>query len=172
KINCGPLAGINENDIVPLAGLAKDKKIPVRFIELMPLGAAAAMRPIPADRVISLLEAAYGPLKPADAPRGNGPAEYFTVPGFAGRIGLIRAMSHCFCGTCNRLRLGSSGLLRPCLSSDLNLDLRGRIRANMPDSEIAETIREFVTHKPAGHHFTETAGKPEYSRTEMFRIGG
>ncbi|MCL2878972.1 MAG: radical SAM protein, partial [Treponema sp.] len=39
KINCVPLAGINEADIVPLAGQAKDKNIPVRFIELMPLGA-------------------------------------------------------------------------------------------------------------------------------------
>ena len=175
KINCVPLAGINDDDIAALAGLAQSRNISVRFIELMPLGAASAFTLLPADKVIALMENTYGPMRRAEeqrSPYGKGPAEYYTLNGFTGLIGLISPMSRCFCGKCNRLRLSSSGILKPCLSSDLSLDLRSRLRAHASDGEIAETVREFVMRKPAGHSFTGTAGTQNHDSREMFRIGG
>ena len=38
KINCVPLRGINENQWIRLAGIAEDRPIDVRFIEMMPVG--------------------------------------------------------------------------------------------------------------------------------------
>jgi cyclic pyranopterin phosphate synthase len=172
KINCVPLRGINEGDIPELAGLARDGGISVRFIELMPLGKAAALLPVPADEVTALLERAYGPLRPLTIKPGSGPAAYYALPGFQGHIGFISALSHEFCGACNRLRLTAGGLLKPCLSSDISLDLRGLLRGGATDSEIETAIAELVSRKPARHSFGGDRGRLEHGQKEMYRIGG
>jgi cyclic pyranopterin phosphate synthase len=169
KVNCVPLRAFNEEDIVKIAAMAHNRDITVRFIELMPLGAAAALQPLPADEVMSLIEGEYGPLKPSAVKLGNGPAAYYTLQGFAGHIGFISALSHSFCQNCNRLRLTASGLLKPCLSSDLSLDLRGLVRSGAGDGEIIDSIQGLVAQKPAGHSFGITN---EANNINMFRIGG
>jgi cyclic pyranopterin phosphate synthase len=170
KINCVPLRGINEGDIAKIAGLAKDRAVAARFIELMPLGAAAALRPIPADEVKNLLEKEYGRLNPAEVKLGNGPAAYYTLPGFSGYIGFISALSRAFCENCNRLRLTASGLLKPCLSSDINTGLRSLLRGGVTDSELERAMSETILRKPLRHNFG--GGLLEHGKKEMFRIGG
>jgi len=176
KINCVPMRGFNEEDIVRLTALARDKKMAVRFIELMPLGAAAAIQPLPTSEVASLIEKAFGPLTASPIKPGSGPAVYHTLPGFVGYIGLIDALSRGFCESCNRLRLTASGILKPCLSSDIGIDIRWLVRDNISDKKIEETVRELVGKKPARHSFGGTAAgvgeKQDHRKKEMFRIGG
>jgi len=172
KVNCVPLRGCNEDDIAKLAALAKNKNMAVRFIELMPLGEAASLQPIPEDEVISLIERAHGPVQLSAAKLGSGPAVYYTLPDFAGQVGLISPLSRCFCQSCNRLRLTVTGLLKPCLASDKGLDLAGLLRNGTPDDEIAGAILELVAKKPAGHGFGLAEKKREHDTTAMFRIGG
>jgi cyclic pyranopterin phosphate synthase len=173
KINCVPLKSVNETGLVKLADMARNSVQAVRFIELMPLGAAASLQPLPADETRALLEKEYGPLSPAAAKPGNGPAVYYTLPGFTGLIGFISALSHGFCASCNRLRLTAAGLLKPCLSSDMSLDLRGLLRDGADDAEIEHAITELVMRKPERHTFGESAdGGTEHQQKEMFRIGG
>ena len=172
KINCVPMRGFNEEDIVRIAALAKDKRIGVRFIELMPLGAAAAMQPITIDEVTALIEKAFGPLAPSAVKPGSGPAAYYTLAGFAGYIGIIGALSRRFCEDCNRIRITSEGILKPCLASDLGLDLRRLLSDNASDSEIEMAIQELAQEKPAGQNFTDSGEKAKFRTTEMLRIGG
>ena len=157
---------------VPLAGLARKKNIVVRFIELMPLGAAAALQLLSINEVVSLIEREYGPMTPSSQKLGNGPALYYTLSDFEGYIGLISAISQGFCHSCNRLRLTASGILKPCLSSDLSLDLRRLIRGPDSDEEIIRAIRNLVEEKPAGHSFGGVNEKRDHGKKEMFRIGG
>jgi cyclic pyranopterin phosphate synthase len=171
KINCVPLHGFNENEIAAIAALAKGRNIAVRFIELMPLGPAASLRPLPADDAIKIIiEEEFGPLKPSSIKLGNGPAAYYTLPGFLGHIGIISAVGRNFCKSCNRLRLSASGILKPCLASDLGLDLMGLIKSGAGDGQIAKAIEGLVKGKPAGHHF----GKPgeNSGAINMYKIGG
>jgi len=172
KINCVPILGFNEEDIAPLAALARTRKIAVRFIELMPLGAAAAMQPLPISAVAGIIEKAFGPLTPSPMSPGSGPAVYHALPGFAGHIGIIGALSRGFCENCNRLRLTASGVLKPCLSSDLGIDLRRLVRDNASDKKIESAVAELVGKKPAGHSFGAAGEKREHRQKEMFRIGG
>ena len=183
KINCVPVRGFNEEEIVPLAGLAKDKEIAVRFIELMPLGSAAGFRPITFAETAALLEKAYGVLTPIAGTgliipiEGSGPAVYFSLPGFKGKIGFINPVSHGFCETCNRLRLTSEGQLRPCLSSVYAVDLRALLRGGASDDEIASAVKEAVSKKPAFHTLSPVYGAaPEETGKRhmdgMFGIGG
>ena len=166
KLNCVPVRSFNEEEIVPLAALARDKEIAVRFIELMPLGSAAALEPIPGKEIEALLEKTFGPLTPFSGICGNGPAVYYCLPGFNGKIGFINAITHGFCGSCNRLRLTSEGFLKLCLSNDLGLDLRELLRSGASGGELSLAITEAAAKKPGSHTFSEA------HNGEMSSIGG
>jgi cyclic pyranopterin phosphate synthase len=182
KINCVPVRGFNEKDIIPLAALAGHKNIAIRFIELMPLGAASAFKTITGGEVMSILEKQFGPPAPFTGKLGNGPARYYTFRGFTGKIGLINPLSHEFCGTCNRLRLSSEGVLQPCLSSGIGLDLRsllrrsaaGEIPAESSDDEISGAIMTLVSQKPRSHTFLPalSGNIPVEHKHGMYVIGG
>jgi cyclic pyranopterin phosphate synthase len=160
KINCVPIRSLNEDDILPLAALAKDKNIAVRFIELMPLGSAAGLQFVPGAEIASLLEKTYGPLAPAPriGVRGNGPAVYYSFPGFAGTVGFINPITHGFCETCNRLRLSSEGFLKLCLSHNDGLDLRELLRREASGEELAQAIAAAALKKPRFHALSEVYG--------------
>ena len=183
KINCVPVRGFNEEEIVPLAGLARDREIAVRFIELMPLGSAAGFKPITGTETAAFLEKAFGALVPSTGidlklpVEGSGPAVYYSLPGFKGKIGFINPVSHGFCETCNRLRLTSEGLLKPCLSSAYAVDLRALLRGGASDDEIAGAVKEAASKKPAFHTLSPVYGTSleetvKRHKDGMFGIGG
>jgi cyclic pyranopterin phosphate synthase len=174
KINCVPLKGINENELCDIAALAEKTAPAVRFIELMPIGCAGDLEPVPAAELRSMLEKRFGGLRPAREKPGNGPAVYYALPGFDGLIGIISAVTEGFCENCNRLRLNCEGLLTPCLSGGGGLDLRAMLLSGAGDSELARAILELVKRKPAAHSFSGIYGSgPENHRNKaMFRIGG
>ncbi len=61
KINCVPCLEMNGEDIESMAGLARDKKVDVRFIELMPIGCGREYTGISSEEILTRLERAYGP---------------------------------------------------------------------------------------------------------------
>ena len=158
KLNCVPIRSYNEEEIIPLAGLARERNIAVRFIELMPLGCAAGLDPVTGAETTAILEQAYGPLSPVSDIHGNGPALYYSLAGFAGKIGFINPLSRGFCETCNRLRLGSEGFVKPCLSDDMAFDLRTLLRTGARDDQLAEVIMEAAAKKPRFHKFSHIYG--------------
>jgi cyclic pyranopterin phosphate synthase len=166
KINCVPIRGINDSEITAIAGLAQNSAAAVRFIELMPLGLAADFQMLTRKEVTAEIEKAYGLLSPFSDALGKGPAVYYNLNGFSGKIGFISPMSHNFCSTCNRLRLSAAGTLMNCLSSNTGLNVCALLRGSSSDDELAAAIKNFVMHKPLCHSFAGTEQK------EMFRIGG
>jgi len=165
KINCVPIHSINEEEIIPITKLGKEKNIIVRFIELMPIGCASALQCISGTQVKEIIEKTFGALVPFDNISGSGPAVYYSLNGFKGKIGFINALSHSFCHTCNRLRLTSDGFLKLCLSSDVGLDLRQLLRNGANDSEVSQAIIKAVKNKPSSYKFSENI-------EGMFKIGG
>ncbi len=167
KLNCVPVRGVNEHGLVGVAALAEARPVDVRFIELMPMGAGAALAGMSGDEVLERLAARYPGLAPDPARPGSGPARYYRAPGLAGRIGFIDALSHRFCADCNRVRLTSQGYLKLCLGRDDGLDLRALLRGGADDGELRAQIERAVRAKPACHAF-ERAACPE----GMSHIGG
>ena len=180
KINCVPVRSFNEGEIARLAALARDREIAVRFIELMPLGSAAGFKPITGTETAAFLEKAFGALVPSTSTdlklpiEGSGPAVYYSLPGFKGKIGFINPVSHGFCETCNRLRLTSEGLLKPCLSDIYAVDLRALLRSGASDAELTNAVKEAALKKPAFHTLSPIYGAPAGKRHTdgMFGIGG
>ncbi|MDR2740228.1 MAG: GTP 3',8-cyclase MoaA [Treponema sp.] len=173
KLNCVPLRGFNEGDLSGIAALARDVNRAVRFIELMPLGSAGSLEPIPGAELAALLERDYGKPVPYPGRLGNGPAEYFSLPGFAGKIGFINAMTQGFCEHCNRLRLSSGGVLTPCLSSDGGMDLRRLLRGGVSDAGLRTAVAELVALKPPSHNFSMIYERERTKhKSGMYHIGG
>jgi molybdenum cofactor biosynthesis protein A len=173
KLNCVPQAGVNEGELEQLAALAKDNAMQVRFIEMMPIGYGAAMPCISGPELRARFARRWPELAPLSAAQehalGDGPAVYYTVPGWQGSIGFIAAVHGKFCASCNRVRLTSQGFLRPCLSSETGCDLRALLRSGADDAQLLAAIRETIWAKPREHHFNDSSMP---ATCGMYRIGG
>ena len=173
KLNCVPQAGVNEGELEQLAALAKDNAMQVRFIEMMPIGYGADMPCISGPELRARFARRWpelAPLSPAqEHALGDGPAVYYTVPGWQGSIGFIAAVHGKFCASCNRVRLTSQGFLRPCLASETGCDLRALLRSGADDAQLLAAIRETIWAKPREHHFEESSMP---ATRGMYRIGG
>lgn len=168
KVNVLAVKGMNDDELVELAGLARTYPLHVRFIELMPIGFGRAMTGISETQIRAILTQAYGPLQLVDTPQGNGPCVYYRCDGFQGYLGFISALSHKFCDSCNRIRLTSSGFLKPCLQYDTGIDLRSYLEKD-PDT-LVKAIEETIYHKPHAHAFGERHQHSEHRL--MSDIGG
>ncbi|TAL39188.1 MAG: GTP 3',8-cyclase MoaA [Spirochaetes bacterium] len=92
------------------------------------------------------------------------------------RVGVIPPMTHKFCGRCNRLRLTCDGLLRVCLHSRKEYDLKTPLRMGLGDDAIRGIIAEAVADKPR-EHTLECGGEGDgcvslAARRQMSQIGG
>ncbi|WP_071434243.1 GTP 3',8-cyclase MoaA [Angelakisella massiliensis] len=175
KINCLAVKEFNEEELPRLALLAKDREIEVRFIELMPIGFGKTLTPIPNTQILETLEQVYGKSVPYEGRLGNGPAVYYQLPGFQGKIGFISAVSHRFCSQCNRVRLTSSGFLKLCLHYNNGIELRPLLRDGISDHQLTETLREAIYNKPLHHSFDGVKPEGEDDQLElknMSQIGG
>jgi cyclic pyranopterin phosphate synthase len=174
KINAVVIRGQNDDEVVDLARKATESGWHLRFIEWMPVGKASNApdwreRVVTAAEMREQIERELGPLEPTTAVRGAGPARTFRLPGSAGTVGFISAVSEHFCGTCNRLRLTADGKLRPCLLAEHEIDLRGPLRAGIDDEALAALVREGIEAKPQGHRLADLIGTRDRAMTQ---IGG
>jgi len=148
KINCVALRGLNEEELLEFARLARHEPLEVRFIEFMPVGAPERWQAhfLPMAEVKARL-AELGPLTAVAAGPTAGPAELWQPAGFKGRLGFISPVSSHHCPTCNRLRLTAAGKLRPCLFASEELEVKEPLRRGAGDAELAAILKEAVRHK-------------------------
>jgi cyclic pyranopterin phosphate synthase len=171
KLNVVLVRGVNDDEIVDLAGFGRQRGLIVRFIEFMPLDASdewGRQRVVPAEEVVAAVNAVY-PLT-AVPERGDQPAERFVYDDGGGEIGVIASVTRPFCGSCDRVRLTAEGQFRNCLFAVRETDLRAILRGGGSDDDLLTAIRRDVAGKWAGHsigqvHFI----KPDRS---MSQIGG
>jgi cyclic pyranopterin phosphate synthase len=175
KTNAVALRGVNDGELVALCEHAWAHGAVPRFIEHMPMSDGAlyaADAELSSAAIRRTLEAALGPLVPADAAAGKdpGPARYWRVAATGRELGIISAMTEHFCDDCNRLRLTATGALHACLGHDDAISLRDVIRRGGDDDDVVRAIAAAVTGKRAGHVFERSgAGAPQ---KHMIGIGG
>jgi cyclic pyranopterin phosphate synthase len=164
RINAVLVHGRNDDEVDNFIALTRDKPLEVRFIELMPIGALGqdeSMR-VSNDKLL-----AKRPWLQPIPPRFPGQvARDYAVEGYQGRVGFISPVSHQFCTDCNRIRVMSDGMLRPCLGNNLEYPLKEALAKG--DDALMEVIRHAIEHKPAGHQFHQGF----LSEKNMSQIGG
>jgi cyclic pyranopterin phosphate synthase len=162
KINMIPIRGVNEDEVAAFAALSLANPRHVRFIELMPVGEGAwnMERLVDTDEVMEKIASAFGCLMPVEE---AGSSRNYRLPGAEGVIGFISPVSNHFCHSCNRLRITARGKLRPCLFSDLEIDLKEA----GSDEEMERLFLCSVRSKPEGRR----SGAP-LPLEAMSQIGG
>ncbi|CAN5621712.1 GTP 3',8-cyclase MoaA [soil metagenome] len=157
KLNCVLVRGRAGDQLVPLIEFAAERKLLLRFIELMPVTTTDVLSDssfLPVRESQRQIEAHYGTLIPEPQFRTNGPATYYQLPQRLQRIGFIGAMTNLhFCDSCNKLRLTCDGKLRPCLGSYLEFDIMEVMRAGASDAELERFFLDVVERKPQQHDF-------------------
>ena len=170
KLNAVVIRGMNEEEVVPLAGLSLDRPLHVRFIEYMHLDnsdpEAYRRRFVPGKETRARIEAVYGPLEPVPHDPTS-PARVFKIPGAQGTVGFINPVTEPFCTHCSRLRLTSDKKLRPCLLTDLEMDIAWAFAAPEPVEALVDAILIATNRKPA---FGNTL--PTLRKRVMLGIGG
>jgi cyclic pyranopterin phosphate synthase len=171
KVNVVALRDFTEDEVVRFAEFARTRPFVVRFIEFMPLDADQAWtadKVLPNAEIRDMIDAVY-PLEAVGRDR-HGTSRRWRFADGQGEIGFISPVSEPFCGDCNRIRLTAEGMLRTCLFSLHETDLREPLRAGADDSELEAIVREAVWSKELKHHIGDE-GFRQPARS-MSRIGG
>jgi cyclic pyranopterin phosphate synthase len=171
KVNVVALKDFTEDEVVRFAEFARRTPYVVRFIEFMPLDADrswSADKVLPNEEIRRLIGEVY-PLEPVGRER-HGTSRRWRFADGQGEIGFISPVSEPFCGDCNRIRLTAEGMLRTCLFSLNETDLRAPMRAGASDAELEAIVRDAVWRKELKHHIGDE-GFIQPARS-MSRIGG
>ncbi len=174
KLNAVVLKGWNDDQIVPLARLARTEGLQVRFIEFMPYqgngwGQAQFM---PAAEILARIQEGLDDPLEEEPPVGleEGPARLFKIAGSTGKVGVISTLSADFCEHCNRVRLTSRGALRTCLFGDHPVDLLEPLRNHASHEDLVRLIRQTLREKQDCHPMRR--GLPAQPGTGMWQVGG
>ena len=163
-----------ELDPIPLVRYAQEENLPLRFIEMMPVGYGKKYVGRSNEELRETLEAVCGKAECMTnreelSRMGSGPAVYYQFSDLKVPGGFISAIHGKFCDTCNRVRLTAEGYLKLCLCYDEGEDLRRVLREG--EKENLRTIMEqTIFRKPAAHCFEHPAEMTETH--EMVKIGG
>lgn len=184
KLNTVVVRGFNDDELDDLVRFAAARRTILRFIEFMPLGRETAWSDgdasscVPADEIRETLRRRWD-LAADDDSYGAGPARYWRLrgPGMPSDgypLGIIGAVTECFCDSCNRMRLTPQGQLRACLADDRELSVRAPLRTIGDPEErraaVEGTIARALGGKRASHDF-ELDGE-SVTETPMTAIGG
>jgi len=170
KINMVALAGLNEDQLLPMLDFCAANGCDLTLIETMPLGEVEADRSdhyAPLHQFIAPLRAERS-IWPVDKATG-GPARYFAIEDSPVTLGLITPLSDNFCSTCNRIRLTVEGRIYMCLGQDDHVDLRAALRDG---GDVDGLIDAALAGKPRAHDFhIERKSTPAVAR-HMSATGG
>lgn len=153
KINAVPIRNINYDEVADFAALTLKRDFHVRFIEYMPVGRKNICLKgvcVTKDELLESITAKLGEMEKLPF-KGKGPSRNYRLKGAKGIVGIISPVSEHFCDHCNRLRLTPQGTIKPCLLSNITVDLRGPLREGLSDEGLDALFVKAVSVKPKGH---------------------
>jgi cyclic pyranopterin phosphate synthase len=159
KVNTVVMQGVNEDELTDFTVWSARSGIEVRFLEYMRIGPQLnrhAQRFMSADEMLSRLMLDFE-VQSVAAEYDSTAILYKTASG--AKLGFIASESKAFCGTCSRLRLSATGVLRACVMSPGGISIR---HAEAP--ELAGILEKVMTMKPILH--------PEHNPQPMYALGG
>jgi cyclic pyranopterin phosphate synthase len=173
KLNIVAVKNLIEPDVIPMARFCRERGFEPRFIEFMPLDSQLLWdrrKVLLAGEIKEMIEGEIGPLIEIPDSDPRAPATEYAYADAGGHVGFIASVSKPFCLNCNRIRLTSDGKIRYCLFAIDETDVKGLLRADGSDEQIASVIRQNVSEKWLGHEINSTKFVPP--PRPMYSIGG
>ncbi|GAA4160373.1 GTP 3',8-cyclase MoaA [Chryseobacterium ginsenosidimutans] len=174
KINTVVMEDQNIDDMIPLVMLTKDLPVDVRFIEEMPFNGGTHSLSLKWNsvQILNHIKSHFPEIQKTEDPK-NSTSYNYNIPGFNGNIGIIAAYTRSFCGTCNRLRLTPTGILKTCLYEGTGVNLKDEIRMGKTDEELKNIIINSVQNKPKdGWEAQKSSLTTSQIHQSMATIGG
>lgn len=175
KINMVVMGGLNDQDIISMAELARIYPVEVRYIEEMPFNGDGVREKnryfINHQQILDILTNAFDNISPIPIVKGA-TAQKYSVSGFKGSLGIIAAYSRTFCGTCNRIRITPVGTLKACLYDQGVFNIKSLLRAGASDEQVVAAVQDAVSHKAKDGIKAEANRNENLIGESMATIGG
>jgi cyclic pyranopterin phosphate synthase len=143
KLNAVIQRGRNDDQLLPLAALARERGLELRLIEFMDVGNRNGWRPEAVLSAVAMVERIGRQWPLESLGRGaHGTASRWRYRDGGGHLAVVASVSAPFCGDCNRLRVTADGLAYTCLfaAPARGLDLRPWLTPSTPSAELREAI--------------------------------
>jgi cyclic pyranopterin phosphate synthase len=177
KLNAVIQRGANDDELLPLAGLARERGVELRLIEFMDVGNRNGWRPeavLPAAEMVARIGECW-PLEPLGRGR-HGTASRWRYRDGGGVLATVASISAPFCGDCNRLRVTADGFAYTCLFAPpgSGLDLRPWLAPGRPAAALREAIASLWRQRSdrASEERGEAPPSTSTPHVEMARLGG
>ncbi len=168
KLNCVPMRGINDKELVEILEYCKQRDSQIRFIEYMENSHANnKLKGLHCEEIENIIKQKYNFKKLGRI--GSSPSELYELEdGY--RFGIINPHKHDFCETCNRIRLNAEGLLIPCLYFDEALSIKDCVKKG-DIAGAAEVLRTVLRNKPEKNRWSVEEDN-ETSARAFYETGG
>ncbi len=171
KLNVVVMRGVNDDELPALLEFAVEQGAQARFIEYMPLGMGQRWGSAYVTRTDILGRIA--PYLATDSPRRQpGDVATYYALRTGGEVGVISPVSCRFCDVCNRLRLTADGKLRPCLTSEGEMDVHRALRPHVSPTGLAAAFRAATAGRPQHGIYRSESARPVSGGRPMAAIGG
>lgn len=144
KLNAVIQRGANDDQLVPLAALAREQGVELRLIEFMDVGSRNGWQPhavVPAAEMVERISR-HWPLEPVGRDP-HGTATRWRYGDGGGMVAVVASVSAPFCGDCNRLRITADGMAYTCLfaNPESGVDLRPWLRPSLQPEALTAALR-------------------------------
>ena len=173
KVNAVVKRGVNDGQVVDLAGAFRGRGVIVRFIEYMDVGTTNGWEMadvVPSQEVIDRIGAVW-PLEPFGRGYPGEVATRWRYRDGQGEIGVISSVTQPFCGACTRARISAEGKLYTCLFAGEGHDLRTALRSGGAD-DLDELVAGVWRRRTDRYSELRAGATPKPARVEMSHIGG
>jgi GTP 3',8-cyclase len=168
KINCVPLKGINDQELIDILEYCKQRGMTIRFIEYMENShAKEKLKGLKAEDIKEIIAQKYS-FKEVAREKSSPSSLFEFEDGY--RFGIIEPHKHDFCEDCNRIRLTAEGMLIPCLYFEEALSIKDAVQKG--DIQAAsEVLKQVLKNKPEKNKWSNDNGNETSSRA-FYETGG
>jgi GTP 3',8-cyclase len=155
KLNAVVMRDENLCELSELVQFAWARNITPRFLEVMAIGEGPSVMSsfVSMQEMKLSLQTLIDTDADARVDPDRGPARYLPARGNPKqRVGFISGTSDTYCKGCDRLRIASDGMVRPCLATSDGLSASAALASGDPN-QVASAIAEAWKQKPDGDSF-------------------
>ncbi|QKF81030.1 GTP 3',8'-cyclase [Halarcobacter ebronensis] len=166
KINCVPMRGVNDKELVDLIEFCRKREYPIRFIEFMENEHAhSGAKGYTSEQIQEIIGKDYK-FKKVERTGSSPSQDYEMEDGYV--FGIIEPHKDDFCATCNRIRLTASGVLIPCLYFEDAQSIKEAIK-NKDIKKAVEILKDVLAKKPEKNRWSEDS---KISSRAFYETGG
>jgi len=176
KLNAVIQRGRNDDQLLPLAALAREQGLELRLIEVMDVGNRngwSAADVVSAAEMVQRIGDRW-PLEPLGRP-SHGTASRWRYRDGGGQLAVVASISAPFCGDCNRLRVTADGIAYTCLfaAPGHGVDLKPWLQPDSTLTDLVQTMATLWQHR-SDRYSEQRAQQPAHAapRAEMAYLGG